>query len=81
LVGPAFDFNEVYFKLTKVVATIPDMPPIKKFFSLWLVEVGAGTTGLGMAACVADILSSSLNFDYLFLISAFKLTGNCAIES
>ena len=37
-------------KLTNVVATIPDIPPSKKFLTLWEVEVVATTGTLGTAA-------------------------------
>jgi hypothetical protein len=36
--------------LTNEVATIPDMPPIKKFFNLWEPEVPAGAFAYAFAA-------------------------------
>lgn len=50
--------------LTKVVATIPDIPPMRKFLSLWDVEVGAITGFCTPVADWADIYFT-IKFDYL----------------
>ena len=50
------DFHEKREQLTNVVATIPDIPPSKKFFTLWEVEVVAATVVGTFGICTyADI--------------------------